>query len=309
MRRVMPDDIDVRARVQPFVSSGVRRRIGDMLHTAVARGDIVHVTGDIHFVALAVRKRRCVVTVLDCGLAESPRRFARTVFRALWLRWPLRHAARVVAISDFTADQIAAFTGVARQQIDVIPVSIDDTFTPVPPNESTGTATVLLFGGTPNKNLERSVEALGGMDVRLTIVGPVNETTQTALTASGLSWMNGVRLTDDRLRQMYEEADVVLFPSTYEGFGMPIVEGQAVGRPVVTSDRAPMNEVAGGAACLVDPEDPGSIRRGVERVLNDADYRRDLVAKGFENRERFRPEVAARAYAEIYREMVATPEA
>ncbi|MEY2468831.1 MAG: hypothetical protein QOF21_1529 [Actinomycetota bacterium] len=302
----MPDDVVVRARVEPFVSSGAIRRLGDMAHTAVARGDVVHITGDIHFVALTVAKRRCLVTVLDCGLAESPNRLARTIYRALWLRWPLRHAGRVVAISAFTAEQVAAFTGLPRQKIDVIPVSIDDTFTPVPSRDLTGTATVLCFNGGPNKNLRRSIEALRGMDVRLTIVGPVSDETRASLDGSGLSWMNGDRLTDDRLHQMYEEADVVLFPSTYEGFGMPIVEGQAIGRPVVTSDRAPMNEVAGGAACLVDPDDPQSIRAGVERVLGDADYRRDLIAKGYENRERFRPEVAARAYAEIYREMVAT---
>jgi glycosyltransferase involved in cell wall biosynthesis len=84
---------------------------------------------------------------------------------------------------------------------------------------------------------------------------------------------------------------------------MPIVEAQATGRPVVTSARAPMDEVAGGAACLVDPEDVASIRAGIERVLRDEKYRGELVRAGFVNRERFRPAAQARQYAEIYREM------
>jgi glycosyltransferase involved in cell wall biosynthesis len=65
-----------------------------------------------------------------------------------------------------------------------------------------------------------------------------------------------------------------------------------------------MDDVAGGAACLVDPENVASIRAGIERVLGDADYRRELVAAGYRNRERFRPAVAAAQYAQIYRELV-----
>jgi glycosyltransferase involved in cell wall biosynthesis len=84
---------------------------------------------------------------------------------------------------------------------------------------------------------------------------------------------------------------------------MPILEAQTVGRPVVTSNLSSMPEVAGTAACLVDPLSVASIREGVQRVIQDAPYREGLIAAGFENVKRFQAETVARAYGEVYEGM------
>ncbi len=96
-----------------------------------------------------------------------------------------------------------------------------------------------------------------------------------------------------------------LFPSTYEGFGLPVIEGQKAGRPVITSNISPLQEVAGGGACLVDPLDIQSIRSGILQVINNGEYRLEIVQKGFENVKQYIPEKIAGEYIKVYQQVSA----
>lgn len=103
---------------------------------------------------------------------------------------------------------------------------------------------------------------------------------------------------------LYQSCDLVCFVSTYEGFGMPILEAQAVGRPVLTSDISPMREVAGEGAFKVDPFDVDSIRTGLERLIGDGGLREDLIREGFRNVKGYSAESVAAQYAALYREVL-----
>src|SRR6202012_2943623 len=111
-----------------------------------------------------------------------------------------------------------------------------------------------------------------------------------ALTRHGIRHTSFSGLTDEEIAAQYANADLVLFPSTFEGFGLPIVEGQKAGRPVITSDLSPMRETAGGPACLAHPHDIASLRQALLRVIGDAAYREQRVQAGFLNVPRFSPE-------------------
>ena len=145
----------------------------------------------------------------------------------------------------------------------------------------------------------------GEYPCRLDIIGRLTERQRQALEDNSISYTEQWDLSDQEMIQRYRDCDMVMFASTYEGFGMPIVEGNATGRPVVTSNICSMPEVAGAAACLVDPFDCSSIRRGVLRVINDAEYRNHLISQGFEDGEAVsqRPAVAAQ-YAALYRKVL-----
>ena len=99
----------------------------------------------------------------------------------------------------------------------------------------------------------------------------------------------------------YKNADIISFISTYEGFGLPILEAQSIGRPVITSNISSMPEVAGDGALFADPYDVASIRKGILNLINNETLREDLILKGLNNILRFQPKLIAEQYAELYR--------
>ena len=107
-------------------------------------------------------------------------------------------------------------------------------------------------------------------------------------------------LSDQEILKEYINCDIVSFPTLYEGFGMPIIEGQAVGRVVLTSDLEPMKEMAGDAALLVDPYSIESIRNGIMKLIKNHHYRDDLIKRGLENIERFKLPAIVKQYMDLY---------
>ena len=182
----------------------------------------------------------------------------------------------------------------------MIPACVSADFRPMPKPFNAESPLILQIGTAPNKNIERLVAALSGLRCRLLIVGTPTIQQWSAIRASGVEHMVVERLTATEMIQAYADADIVALVSTYEGFGLPIVEANAVGRPVVTGNVHSMPEVAADAACLVDPHDVQAIRAGFLRVIGDAGYRNGLVEAGYRNARRFSRATVAQQYTAIY---------
>ena len=212
-----------------------------------------------------------VVTVHDLGVVRHPEAFPR------WHRATGEHALRagvqaadaVLAVSAFTRDELVTLLAVPRERIRVVPNGVDPVFTPDGPAAD---GDYVLTVGTlePRKNVGAAVEAARLAGVELRVAGAAG---WGGVTREG--WVG--EPSDDELARLMRGARCLVYPSLYEGFGVPIVEAMACGTPVVTSRGGATEEVAGGAAVLVDPRDPASIADGIA----EAERRREeLVARG-----------------------------
>lgn len=304
VRRELAAHIEARVCVAPAYSNGVLRRVWIAWHARRNQGQINHVTGDTNFTALALQGKRTVLTNLDCGYIVWKRGLRRWLLALFWLKLPVRHVAAVTTISEQVKQEIIRFTGCAPEKIHVIPVAVDPDFEPATRPFDAVKPRILHVGTAPNKNLPRLIEAVVGLPCTLVIIGPIDDAIRGRLYASRIEFENYVDLPAAELVRQYQHCDLVVFASLYEGFGMPIVEAQAVGRPVITSNRPPMCQIAGKGACVVDPTDSASIRSAIDRVVADASYRSALVDHGFENVKRYQPDAIARQYLAVYEHLL-----
>lgn len=295
----------VSVRINRFVSKGLWPRLYDAFAVRFSNSQVNHVTGDVHYLAWFLPRKSTVLTVLDCVGLHRLQGWRRAVFKLLWYRIPVARSRYVTVISEFTRRDLMSHVNISEDRIVTIPLMISDEFKPVPREFDATRPRILVFATGPNKNIERIVGALRGVTCELIVVGFMSRSQREALVETGLPYRNETSLDREAMRLTYEHADLVLLASTYEGFGLPIVEAQAVGRPVVTSTVCSMPEVAGEGACLVDPYDVSSIRAGVLRVIEDQNYRTTLVANGLKNVERFRREAIALQYLDVYRRVAA----
>jgi len=271
------------------------------------QGDINHITGDIHYALMGFSRNKInVLTVHDCVLL---RRFSRTdprfwLIKWLWHEWPIRRADVVTVISESTKQDLLRFTNTPSRKIRIIPNFIDPVFQPAEAKPIRPRPRILFVGTTENKNLARLAEAMQGITAELDIIGVLNEAQKDCLEKYGVAYIQCAGISREELLRHYHDADAVAFPSTYEGFGLPILEGQAVGKPVLTSNLSPMKEVAGDGACLVDPYDVISIRSGLLRIIKEKEYREQLVKAGLVNAARYSLTAIVERYASLYRELL-----
>jgi glycosyltransferase involved in cell wall biosynthesis len=270
-----------------------------------AHADVWHIVGDVHYVALGLCGARTVLTIHDLNRLDQLRGFRGVLYRWLYFSLPLRRSRFVTAISAHTRDQLVKRFPFVQKKIQVIPDPLPLGFSYRPKGFNADQPRILQVGTAPHKNLERLVEAIRGRECTLHIIGRLSEGQRNTLERTSITYENQVDVSDTEIIKAYEQADLVTFVSLSEGFGMPIIEAQAIGRPVITSRLSPMREVAGEGALLVDPFSVREIRDAVDQIVKNEACRVSLIEAGLENVTRFHPNVVAEQYAELYRSVVA----
>jgi len=305
VRNRLADLIDAKVVYSKYESTGLFKRIYNCIEALFRQSNVNHITGDINYLGLLLSKKRTIHTVLDCVHLNSSAGMKYKVLRMFWLAIPARRSRYLTAISESTKQEILKHVSCDPEKIKVIYVAISGRFTRKDKPFNKQQPRILQIGTAHNKNIPRLISALEGIPCIVEIIGKHNPEYEAMLKEKNIAYEYKWGLTDDEMLQRYEAADIIALASTYEGFGMPILEGQAVGRPVISSNLFSMPEVAGDAACMIDPFDVQSIRHGILRIINDDAYREELVRKGFENIKRFDPQSIAMQYYQLYKETAA----
>ncbi|MGI8639527.1 MAG: glycosyltransferase family 4 protein [Pyrinomonadaceae bacterium] len=269
------------------------------------QADIYHITGHIHFIALILPKEKTVLTIPDLTILRTRKGLRQYLIKKLFFELPVRKLKYITAISEATKNEIIKYTNCEEGKIRVIEIPLsDDLYLEIGKTFNSECPTILQIGTARHKNIINLAKALKGINCRLRIIGKLDEELLNELKINQITFTNDFGLSDAEIRNEYEKADIVAFCSTSEGFGLPIIEAQAMRTPVITSNLDPMKEVAGGAAVLVEPNDVLSIREGVLKIINDEFLRNALIEKGLINIKRFEPVYVAGLYENLYREII-----
>lgn len=303
VRRRLVNDITATISISTFESSGFFKRFYNCIEAFFRQGIVNHVTGDINYLGLFLRKRKTIHTILDCVFLTTSKGFKYKILKMFWLVLPEKNSTYLTAISESTKKEILRHHQCDPDKIIVIPVAISPSFKYRPKEFNTQLPRILQLGTAPNKNVFRLIEALSGIPCVLNIVGRQVVELEDVLKKYNVKYIYERDLTEDEILERYYECDIVSLASTYEGFGMPILEGQAVGRPVLTSNILSMPEVARDGACLVDPYNVADIRNGILKITNNKSFRNELIKKGIVNCRRFDPQTIANEYLQLYKKI------
>ena len=278
----------------------------------------------VQYVAPLAYRGPLVVTVHDLGYLHVPESFPVALRVALRVLVPpsMTRASRIITISEFTRRDILARYPIRPEKITVTPLAAEARFRPCVEAETV--AVLDRYGLRPGfvfslgrlnrrKNLERLLNAYarlrkeGSVDVPLVIGGKPDYGIGEALRRAKLSEdTSGVRFTglipDEDLPAFYSGAACFVYPSLFEGFGLPALEAMACGAPVIASNRAAIPEVVGNGALSVDPESVEALAQGMKRILTDRGLSMDLSRRGLARSREFSWEETARRTLAVYRE-------
>ena len=310
-----------RTVAQPAGPYSISEQIRIPIQLTRERIDLFHAP---HYTLPALTPCRSIVTIHDCIHLRFPQylpsRFAYRYARAVL--WSATHRCDcILTVSETSKRDILSFFDVPAEKIIVIPNAIEDRYWTQPPDEAVTKvreryqlhAPFLLYAGNikPHKNLERLLDAFyrvrqrGFENVTLLIIGDeITRYVKLRRAVHRYQLHRHVRflgfVSAETLQILYRLASAFVFPSLYEGFGLPPLEAMASGTPVVTSNVSALPEVVGDAAMLVDPEQADAIADGVIRVLSDEPFRANLVRKGLARARQFSWDRSVRRTWDIY---------
>jgi glycosyltransferase involved in cell wall biosynthesis len=297
-------DVIIKLEV-PFYGAGVKSIVNNLLfiYRNRSKEGINHITGDIHYGILALIGCKSILTIHDLVLMKNTKNLIKKkVLFFFWFYLPIKLATEIVCISESTKKDLLKY--INRKDIKVIYNPIDASFSFFEKEFNSKSPIILHIGTGWNKNLTFVIISLKDIKCHLRIIGKITAIQLQLLKEYKTNYSNGFKLTDLEILEEYKNCDIVSFPSVFEGFGMPIIEGQAIGRVVLTSNISPMNEISNNSVLYVNPHSVASITQGFIDLINKEDVRAKLIRLGLENVKQLKAFKIAQDYRTIYKNIL-----
>lgn len=329
---VLPRDIDDFSTNDPSILAHIpytsQQNLQRILYQLFCMGrhfckDSLLLTTDAKVPLLLPKSCTVLPLITDLAVYRMPETYqtSRVLLWKLQYHWLRRRTRDYLTISEFSKSEITAIFHVPPERIRVVPCACSERFHPVTEEETLRALRekydlperFLLFVGNtnPRKNLRRLLTAFDmvkdkGYPHELVIAGGQGWKFDRESELSALRNKESVRfigfVPDEDMPTLYSAAEAFLFPTLYEGFGIPVLESQRCGTPVVTSNCTSLPEVGGEGAIYVDPLDVEDMAKGIETLLSDKKLAAALAEKGYRNAERFSWDRSAALLNEIIEE-------
>lgn len=292
-------NLNFKIRVLPFYSTGFFKRFFNCIWAFFNQGDINHISGDVNFISLFLNKNKTINSFMDCYNLRQYHGIKKKLFKFFWFYIPIQKSKYITTISEFSRNELKKFNKI-QKKIHVIPAFLPDLEYKFKRIRKTK---ILVIGTTKNKNLDRILEVVKTLNFEIIILGKINIKQQKFLKKNKIKFKNFIDISEKKLIDIYNHSILLLFPSLYEGFGLPIIEAQRMRVPVITSNISPMKEIVKKSGILVNPKNIDEIKYSLKKLIYNKNFRMKLIKKGYKNSFRFKSCQASQKYFQLYKKL------
>ncbi|MCC7333008.1 MAG: glycosyltransferase family 4 protein [Flavobacteriales bacterium] len=267
--------------------------------------DVIHIIGGLGYFSLLLSKRKTIVTFHDTNHLEFDLvGLKKFVFKLVYYTIPIKRAKYITVVSNYTKERVISLFNIDEKKLVVIPNCYPLDFKTKEKKKISDCVKILQIGTKSNKNIFSLIKAIVGLNIELTIIGRLNDELIELLKKYNINYINKFNLSREEIYNEYVNTDILAFISLREGFGLPILEANIVGRAIITSNQTSLPEVAGDSAHIVNPYNIDEIRSGIIKLSTNDEYRNQLIINGFQNLKRYSPEITSSLYFNLYKSIV-----
>ena len=293
------DKIKIILKTCPVESNGFFKRLYLIFWAFFNQGDVNHVTGDINFICIFLKKSKTITTILDNYTFLRLKFLKKKIFKLFWIKIPIFKSKKIHFISSKIKHETQNIIKNKITNNVIIPCCVPRYLKKK--TKKKFEKNILFIGNTENKNLICLLEAVKNLKIKLIIVGNLKHQQKNFLLRNNIMFENYLSISDEEINKVYAKSDILVFPSLYEGFGMPIIEANYVGIPVITSNISPMKEISKNSSLLFNPLKYYDLKNKLILLIKNSEVRKKLIISGYINANKYKPGDIANQFMKLYK--------